>query len=43
MSNYENIISDFDGYRNKIKNEEMVFDNEIKAFFIERWFIYISL
>lgn len=36
MENYENIISDFEDYRNKIKNEEMVFDYEIKAFFIER-------
>ena len=36
MSNYYNIISEFEDYRNKIKNEEMVFDKEIETFFIRK-------
>lgn len=34
LSNYETLIKDFDIYREKIKKEESVFDNEIRKIFI---------
>jgi len=35
LKSYENIASDFNSYREKIRNEETVFDNEIKRIFID--------
>lgn len=35
LNTYEDIVSDFDSYREKIRNEEAVFDAEIKNIFID--------
>lgn len=35
FNTYEDIVSDFDSYREKIRNEETVFDAEIKNIFID--------
>lgn len=35
LKNYEDLTSDFDSYRDKIRHEEAVFDAEIKRIFID--------
>ena len=35
LNSYEDIASDFDSYREKIRNEESLFDSEIKRIFVD--------